>query len=165
MGLSIFKHSLMKPLPLWLNLTFLIIAIIGFVDASYLTIAHYSGSELACGTSGGCDIVTTSVYATVGGIPVALLGAIYYLTILLLTIAYIDQKQSFLAIIRSYLTWTGFLASLYFVSLQLFVLEQICRYCMVSAATSTLLFILGMYTVKKFKAPNLKSVEETKPSS
>ena len=42
-------------------------------------------------------------------------------------------------------------ASLIFVWLQLFVINAICFYCMVSAATSTLLFILGIILWKKLK--------------
>ena len=68
-----------------------------------------------------------------------------YLLILILAIAYLDrQNQSVLRFAAS-TTIVGLVASAYFVSLQLFVIKSICQYCMISAGTSTLLFITGMY--------------------
>lgn len=128
----------------FVHIAFLVVSFLGFADAAYLTIKHYDGSELACGPSGGCNIVTTSAYSEIFGIPVSLLGALYYITVFFLAIAYADKKNPAILKGISYLTITGLLASLYFVSIQLFVLKTICYYCMVSAGTSTLLFITGM---------------------
>lgn len=119
----------------------LIIAIIGFADATHLTIAHYTGAELQCGEKGGCNIVTTSKYSMILGVPVALLGALYYVSIIMLCVAYLDSKKQQILYILSWYSIAGLLASLWFVYLQLFVIHAICRYCMGSAATSTLLFI------------------------
>jgi len=135
--------------------SFLFFSAVGFADATYLVVKHFSGGPILCGDSGGCDVVTTSVYSTIFGIPVALLGALYYLTVFLLVIGYIDKKKEQLLTLASWFTWAGLVASIYFVILQLFVIGDICRYCMGSAATSTLLFITGMvYLVmqKKKKA-------------
>ncbi len=144
----------LSKIPLYLNAIFFIIALIGFVDASYLTVSHYSGADLACGSYGGCNVVTTSEYSTIGPIPVALLGALYYLAIIILSVLYFDKKQSGVAVLRSWFTVVGLVASAIFVYLQLVVIKQICLYCMVSATTSTLLFILGMYILKKYQVPN-----------
>jgi uncharacterized membrane protein len=142
-----------KKIPLWLNGLFLIVAIFGFADATYLTISHYSGTELYCGVVGDCNAVTTSKYSAIGPIPVALLGALYYLSMIVLTIVYFDSKKEtkqVVAKLRSYLTSVGFLASAVFVYLQIFVIGLICTFCMVSAGTSTILFILGIYILKKY---------------
>ena len=66
--------------------TFLI-AVVGTLEAAYLTYLHYHGlGALACiGGSHGqstCEQVQSSVYSRVAGIPVAMLGLIGYLSIL-----------------------------------------------------------------------------------
>ena len=130
---------------------FLIIAFIGFIDASYLTISHFLAAPPPCGLEATCETVTTSSYAKIGTIPVALLGACYYLSLILLSIFAIDRKSERTKRLAFQLTWAGLIASIYFVSLQFFVLKSIFWYCMLSAVSSTLLFILGQYALKKQK--------------
>lgn len=128
----------------------IIIATIGFADATHLTISHYTGSALKCGVSGGCDTVTTSVYSKIFGIPVALFGSLYYASVIILSVAYLDTKKQLFLTLLTLVPIAGLVASLYFVSLQLFVLYTICLYCMVSAGTSTAIFILSqILRVKK----------------
>jgi len=127
---------------------FLIVSALGFLDATYLTIEHFRGSIPPC-TIKGCEIVLTSEYAKIAGIPVALLGSLYYLTLLILSVAYLDSKKDSIIRLASYFTIAGLAASLYFVYLMFFVIEEICQYCLVSATTSTLLFITGMYVITK----------------
>jgi len=129
----------------------LVVALFGFADATFLTFKHYSGTALSCGVHGGCNAVTTSKYSTVFGIPVALGGSLFYLSIFIISIAYLDTKKGLLL---KYLTWApiaGLLASAWFVYLQLFVLHEICIYCMGSATTSTILFIMGMLILYRRK--------------
>ena len=125
---------------------FCILSAIGLLDATYLTVKHYLGGIPPC-TLRGCEVVLTSAYNTIAGVPVALLGVLYYVTILLLSLAYLVSKKEAILRYAAHLTPAGFLASAYFVYLQLFVIKAICLYCMASAATSTLLFILGVYIV------------------
>lgn len=136
---------------LWLPIVALIIAIIGFADALYLTVEHFSGGSPTCSIIEGCDIVTTSVYSEVIGIPVALGGVIYYLLVAVGLITYLDRRSTRGLKIASSLPMLGFLGSLYFVYLQLFVLHAICIYCMGSAITSTLLMILGITMLAQMK--------------
>lgn len=131
---------------------FLAVALLGFLDASYLTIKHYAQSSVTCGLTQGCEIVTTSAYSQILGVPVALLGSLYYLTLIVLLIAYMDRKHAWLLRTASLFTCLGLLASVYFVSVQAFVLGAWCQYCIGSALSSTLLFGIGMslhYSRKK----------------
>ena len=82
------------------------------------------------------------------GIPVALLGAIYYLVIFALVIAYLDTKKEQVLYFTARFTSIGFLASLWFLYLQLFVIKEICLYCVISVFTSTTLFILGIILLR-----------------
>jgi uncharacterized membrane protein len=130
--------------PAWLVWAMAIIAFLGFADATYLTANHYFGIPLVCTIVHGCDIVTTSSYSLLFDVPVALLGLVYYLTVFLLFAGAIDTQKKKFADFAMVMTPMGVAASLYFVYLQLFVIRAICLYCMISVATSSLLFILGM---------------------
>ncbi|MDP3881076.1 MAG: vitamin K epoxide reductase family protein [bacterium] len=141
------KFSTLKKL----LIAFIVIATIGFIDASYLTIVHFLGQAPECSILEGCDVVTSSKYSTIGPIPVALLGALYYLTVAIASIFALDRRSVAATRLVSNLTWLGLLASIYFVYLQLFVLKSICIYCMGSALGSTVLFILGMILLKRTK--------------
>ena len=68
----------------FLYFTFLPVSFLGFIDASYLTIKHFVGTPLPCSVLKVCEEVTTSQYSVIGGVPVAMLGAIYYLAIFVL---------------------------------------------------------------------------------
>ena len=131
-------------------ITFIVLSAIGFLDATYLTIEHYRGSVPPCAIA-GCEIVLKSGQSAVVGIPVALLGVIYYLTILILSIAYLESGKITILRLASYLTIIGIIASAYFVYLQFFVIGQICQYCMISAGTSMGLFVAGAHNLRKSK--------------
>lgn len=135
-------------------IVFLAVSAVGFVDAVYLTAKHYLGTPVTCSILQGCEKVTTSVYAAVGGVPVALLGSIYYLLVFLLMAAYYDTRRKPIVVFVSYFTAVGFAASLWFFYLQLFVIQALCLYCLVSAASSAALFALGVYTLLETKKPN-----------
>ena len=148
------KNSLMAPfprIPKWIIVAFFITALIGFIDASFLAIEHYRGVVPPCSIISGCEKVTTSSYAEVFGIPLALFGAIYYFALLVLIIAYFDLKKAIILKIAALVTPIGFLASLYFVYLQVFIIKAICLYCMISAAASITLFVLGIIILRAAK--------------
>lgn len=136
-------------IPTWIIMIVLIVSIIGFSDASYLTAKHFSGEAPECSILHGCEIVTSSSYSEIFGIPVALLGTLYYLFIFLVTLWYKDSQHELYPRFFPWISVLGLLASLWFVYLQLFVIKAICQYCMLSAITSTLIFILGMVMLSK----------------
>lgn len=135
---------------------FLVVSALGFIDATYLSVQHFLGEIPPC-TIDGCEFVLTSAQSTILGVPVALLGSLYYLLILVLSISYLDTKNNKILKNLSFISIFGFIASIYFVYLQLFVIKYICQYCMISAITSTIIFITGMCALYKFK--NNKIIE------
>jgi len=130
---------------------FLLVSLLGFVDSTYLAVKKLSGSPVTCTIVHGCDTVTSSSYSEVFGIPVALFGSLFYLSILVLSVAYLDKKKGRLLQCAAKLTWVGLFASLYFMTVQAIILHAYCIYCIGSAITSTLLFITGMTYLKKNK--------------
>ena len=121
-----------------------VFALIGLFDASYLTTEHYLNQTPVCLVTKGCDKVLTSSYATVFGIPLGLLGVGFYLTILAFTMASIRRPTHTLLTALAIFGAMGFIASMGFIYLQLAVLKAICFYCMISATTSTLIFLSAL---------------------
>jgi uncharacterized membrane protein len=141
----------------------LIAALFGFADATYLTVKHYSGAPLACSIFEGCEKVTSSRYAVIAGIPLALGGAIYYFLVIVLSVAYLDTRKMVVLLMTARLTVVGFLASAWFVYLQLFVIRAICPYCMLSAIASTLLFGLGSVVLYSARAGRREDRSSRRP--
>lgn len=128
----------------------IVLSFLGFLDAAYLTANHYLGVPVPCSIE-GCETVLTSDYATtIFNLPIALFGAVYYFIIFLLALNYLNSYRRHLLVKIVLLTGAGVLASLYFVYLQLYVIEAICLYCLGSATITTLLFITSLtYRYKK----------------
>src|SRR5215468_3498875 len=57
-----------------------IVSVAGLADATYLSVQALTGETLSCGGSPDCFRVLGSSYSKVGGIPVALIGALAYFT-------------------------------------------------------------------------------------
>ena len=128
---------------------FLVLGFLGFADTGYLTAEHFLGVIPPCSILKGCETVLTSQYATIAGIPVSLIGLVYYLLIFGLAVWYVDKGND-IAIRRIFqLTTVGFLISVFLVSVQIFVIKSICQYCMFSALDSTLLFAFSWAVVRK----------------
>ncbi|OHA01941.1 MAG: hypothetical protein A3H71_00290 [Candidatus Sungbacteria bacterium RIFCSPLOWO2_02_FULL_48_13b] len=122
------------------------VAIAGFLNALYLAVKFLQGVTPPCSLLKGCDVVTASKYAEIGGIPIALIGAIFYAIVLGLLLAILHKpEEKRLVAIFAILTGAAFLISLGLVYIQLFVLRAICLYCMFSALDSTILFIGGLW--------------------
>jgi uncharacterized membrane protein len=132
-----------------LIITFLVLAVIGFADSAYLTAEHIRGSIPPCSVVQGCNTVLTSAYATVAGVPIAAAGMAYYAVLVILVVAYLDTGVLAWLHRASWLTVGGLLASAYFIVIQAFVLHAFCLYCLVSAATSTTLFVLGFIVMRR----------------
>ncbi|MBY0359529.1 MAG: hypothetical protein K2W82_16110 [Candidatus Obscuribacterales bacterium] len=118
--------------------TALLAAYVGFVDATYLTVSQYLNGTPPCSFALGCETVLTSVYAQVLGIPVSLIGAVYYVALVLLVLAHLDRGSRRVLAFAGALSVSGLFASLWFIYLQAFVLTSYCAYCLVSAASTAL---------------------------
>lgn len=122
----------------------LVLGFIGFADALYLTATHFMDAPPGCGEAGGCEEVTTSEYATMFGIPVALFGVLFYLSVVFVSLLWLDRGLSLISKVLPFFTLPGFLFSCWFVYVMLFVLDAICWFCMGSAASSTLIFLSSL---------------------
>jgi uncharacterized membrane protein len=118
----------------------------GIGIAGYLTYVHYAGLQPVCGISHGCETVQTSAYATLLGIPVAVLGLISYVVIFILL-----RLRGERPLLTSYaLTLIAFAFSVYLTYRELFTIHAICSWCVSSAIVFTLLAIVGSRRVLHF---------------
>ena len=136
------------PVPKWPLFAFLIFSFIGFVDASYLSAKFYIGSPVNCAIFQGCETVTSSNFAVIAGVPIALAGAIYYLVIFFLALFYLDSGRKAALVTATYIITVGFIVSLALLYIQLAILKAVCLYCLVSLVTSTALSISGLFLLK-----------------
>src|SRR6266704_4609155 len=95
-----------------LRITLLALTLLGLAVASYLTYIHYAGIKPLCGRNGGgCEIVQTSEYSKLAGVPVALIGLIGYVAILAALLAP-ENESSRLATVAFTVIGFGFSAYL-----------------------------------------------------
>ena len=150
--------QLLNPVPKWVLVAFLVVSFLGFLDATYLTIEHFKGVIPPCTFLAGCELVTTSSYSVVFGVPVALGGSLYYLTVFVLSVLSWQFRKEKLLRIAFALTIFGVLASLWFLYLQIFVIKAICIYCVFSVITSTTLFVVAIFGRRKLQESSLGQV-------
>src|SRR5438874_944259 len=115
-----------------------VIALIGLADAIYLSVQALTGETLTCGGSPDCFRVLGSSYAKLGGIPVALMGALGYFTVFALA-TFAAFGYAYVRKFLPLMVGMMFLATLWLLYVQAFLLHAYCRYCLFSAAITFLI--------------------------
>ncbi len=124
-----------------------IVSLIGLADSIYLAVEHVSGRSVRCTIVTGCSEVLSSPYATVRGVPLALIGAIaYFMAFSLATLAAFNYR--FAAKLFAVLVSLMFLTSLWLLYLQAFVIRAFCQFCLLSAVVTVLLAILALIAAR-----------------
>lgn len=122
------------------------LALAGLADALYLTWYHYDPAVRACFAAGACETVNGSRFATLGGIPVAVIGVAGYL---LIASALAARRWGPPPLRRParYATYAlaaaGTAFALYLTAIEAFVLHAYCTWCLISAAVITALTIVA----------------------
>jgi uncharacterized membrane protein len=109
----------------------LVLAALGFLISAYLTWTHFAGLTPVCTGSGeGCETVQSSRYATILGVPVALLGLAAYGGLIFSALLW-SEAGVYLGFLISLV---GTLFSAYLTYLEFFVIGAVCQWCLASAA-------------------------------
>lgn len=139
---------------------FVSVAIVGWLVSTMLTAIHVFALPAipADAPVQGSIEVITSPWAYVFGVPLATLGAFYYLTTIGLALWWFDTRHPLIIKILTPITATGVLASSYFVWLQLVTIGEICPFCMVSAAATVLLLGLELAILRRSDSPSLSAM-------
>jgi uncharacterized membrane protein len=126
------------------------LALVGIGVAAYLVYVHYSGTKPACGLGGSCLKVQTSQWSKLAGVPVALIGLIGYVAILISLLAP-DRDETRLATLGMTLIGTGF--SGYLTYRELFSIHAICEWCVSSAIIMTIAFVISVIRYLRVDEP------------
>jgi uncharacterized membrane protein len=108
-------------------------AVAGIAVSSVSLYHHYGTSETSfCnfGSAFNCDAVNRSVYSSIGGIPVALIGILGYVALLALATVYRRKAETPAMLLLASLCGLGF--ALYLTYIEKFVLAVWCILCLSS---------------------------------
>jgi uncharacterized membrane protein len=110
------------------------LSLTGLAIAAYLTWAHYQHDALVCGL-GDCQTVQASKYAEVAGVPIAILGVGMFAAVIgLVTVRSWKPAIADLASVSIiFMTLTGVLYYAYLTWIEVFELEAICQWCVLSS--------------------------------
>ena len=102
---------------------------------------------LACGT-GGCETVQMSKRANFLGVPVAVWGVFFYVALFLVALLgtmerWVDAPWVSHALLG--LTAWGVIFSAWLTYLELYVINAICRFCVVSAVLVSVMFLVSIF--------------------
>jgi uncharacterized membrane protein len=139
-----------REIPVGVIVAGLLLCLAGLGVATYLTIEHFNTSlQLACPDTGriNCQKVTTSQYSHMAGVPVAVLGVVYFVVTLGLFLPGAWRSPS--RVIRlARLGWLGIglLTVLYLVWAEFFGVSAVCLWCTSVHVITFLLFVLAAFT-------------------
>lgn len=139
-----------REIPILVIMVGLVLCLAGLGVATYLTIEHFNTSlQLACPETGriNCQKVTTSQYSHVAGIPVALLGVVYFVVALALFLPQAWRSPA-PAVRLARLGWLGIglVTVLYLVWAEFFGVSAVCLWCTGVHVITFLLFVLAVFT-------------------
>lgn len=128
-----------------------LVSLLGAAIMGYLVYLHYSpeeGSFCNIGEGLSCDIVNKSAYSEVFGIPMSILGFLYFLGVFILSLFRLNRetlkKIAFFSI--------AFLGpSLYLTGIELFVLDNICVLCEASKVLMIIIIITSLVLMRPEK--------------
>ena len=122
--------------PRWPASASLVLSLCGLAVSAYLVFEHYTaGATLACPQTAtfNCAKVTTSSYAFVGGVPVAVLGLLFFAAMALLCLPQAwrsgGRRGALLRRVRLAGAASGVVAVLYLVWVELFAVGALCLWC------------------------------------
>lgn len=133
-----------------------LLGFVGFLDSVYLTILHYQHAIPPCSISNGCETVLTSSYSEIYGIPISLLGAGFYASVIGLSLSLLtlnlnakwkmlNGKLLFLDAVA------GFVVSAILIYIQFGILKAYCQYCVISEIVSFGIFVVAVFLWKNLQ--------------
>jgi uncharacterized membrane protein len=154
------SHARMQ-VPAWLPLTSTILAVAGLLVSAYLTYEHFNASTtLACPDSGviNCLKVTTSAQSKVFGIPVALLGLLFFVAMVPACLpAAWRSANPWMRRARLAAATVGILFVFYLIYAELFIINNICLWC-----TAVHVITVALFAVIAFGTAALDPIESRK---
>ena len=129
----------------WQPITTLLLSLAGLGVSIYLTITHFDKVLLVCDTNAtiNCEKVTTSPQSEILGIPVAMLGLLFFVPMILLCLpAAWRSADRRIHLARLVLSVTGVGMILYLIIAELFIIKAICLWCSSVHLITFVLFVI-----------------------
>jgi uncharacterized membrane protein len=133
-----------------------LVALAGMFVALYLTLYKlgYIGT-LACAV-GSCETVQTSKWATFLGFPVGAWGVAYYVAVFVISLVglsptWADRRGISQLLVT--MTALGVVVSLWLTYLELFVINAVCMWCVISAILATALLVICWMDLRELSTP------------
>lgn len=139
--------------PLFPRMAIAVLALIGLLDAAYLSIERARGATLACPIGGGCATVQSSPYSIFLGVPIAFLGVLGYAALLcvaLLSLYHDDVGGARLPLAQLALASAALLFAAYLSYLQLAVIGAVCFWCALSALLDAAIWAMALRDWRAF---------------
>lgn len=128
-----------------------VLSLLGFFDTAYLTIIHYKNILPPCSIAHGCEKVLTSRFSTAAGIPIQMLGMVFYTTALVLVILFAQTGRKLFLVLYTLLSFSGLAVSVLLFYLQAFVIGAFCQYCLASELIILLMNIAVILQLLRIK--------------
>jgi uncharacterized membrane protein len=132
--------------PAWLPGATLTVSLLGLAASAYLTLEHFTSSTtLACPETGvvNCAKVTTSSYSSAFGIPVAILGLVFFVAMVTLSLPAAWRRGGrALRLGRVGAVSVGAVFVLYLLWAELFRINAICLWCTAVHVLTLVLFAI-----------------------
>ena len=126
------------------RLAITVLSLLGIFVSGYLTYSHFSGEPVYCGGASSCELVNSSRFAFIGPIPVALIGLVAYIAILILSLIKSDEERQWPAILIFGAALIGVMFQWYLFYIEVAVLHALCYWCISSQTIITLIFLLAL---------------------
>ena len=155
--------------PRWASPVALLLGVGGLSVSIYLTIAHYGSSVvLACPDTGtiNCEKVTTSPQSVIAGVPVAVLGLVFFGAMVLMNLPRAWRSPSLpVRVVRLGLAVSGVAFALYLVYTELFTIHAICLWCTSAHVLAFLLFAVVLFGESLGRPPAMGAKPEPHPQA
>ena len=144
---------------MWLPITSLTLVVLGLGASIYLTYEHFTqNASLACAANSviNCAAVTTSAESRVFGIPVAVLGLVFFVSMIPLCLPAAWRIKSRLVRrgrIAAVTVGIGFV--FYLIYAELFDIGKICEWC-----TGVHILTIALFAVVLFGTASLDPIED-----
>lgn len=143
-----------------------LLAVPGLLVAFYLLLFHNGVLITTCkvGSWEDCGLVSgpNAPYASIGPIPVALIGLVGYGVIFLLTWlpAWSATLDRYLPLLLLGVIGFALLFTVGLTLLEIFVIHAICRYCLVSAGIILVMFVLAVSNLRQVNRAARPAIQE-----
>lgn len=126
------------------------LSLLGLIVSSFLLYEYNLSGPVFCPVGGGCDIVRASAYSHILGIPIPVLGIIFYLVMATLAVVHTHElPKKLVRKLQLLIGIAGVGFGVYLTFLEAFVIKAVCFWCLLSFIISLAILLLVIWGRKK----------------